>query len=79
MTYDPKHTCHVPDCTKDIPPKLVSCKLAWFKLPKAKRDSIWANYVQGQEIHKNPTDEYLVALSNAQQWWKENIKPCQTA
>ena len=28
-------------------------------LPRAMQDAVWANYKRGQEIRKDPTEEYL--------------------
>jgi predicted SPOUT superfamily RNA methylase MTH1 len=35
------------------------CKRHWFMLPKAMRDRVWEHYVPGQEVRKDPTEEYL--------------------
>jgi hypothetical protein len=36
------HTCHWPDCRKEVPPAMWGCKQHWFALPKPLRDRIWA-------------------------------------
>jgi hypothetical protein len=28
-------------------------------VPKAMQDAVWANYRRGQEVRKDPTEEYL--------------------
>lgn len=53
------HTCHAWSCNKAVPPKMFMCKSHWFQLPKPLREAIWANYVPGQEIRKDPTAEYI--------------------
>jgi hypothetical protein len=35
------------------------CKWNWFMLPKALRDRVWEQYDPGQEVRKDPTEEYL--------------------
>lgn len=62
------HTCHFPGCPKEVPPRLWGCKPHWFTLPKRLRDKIWATYRPGQEITKDPSEEYLAAASEVQQW-----------
>lgn len=63
-----RHTCHWPDCPKEVPPAMWGCKHHWFRLPKTLRDGIWATYVPGQEITKTPSQAYLVAASQVQAW-----------
>ncbi len=53
------HLCHATGCPTPVPPKMFMCKPHWFALPKAMRDEIWVGYVPGQEVRKDPTDEYL--------------------
>ena len=62
------HKCHWPTCTKPVPPKLWGCKRHWFKLPKNLRDLIWLHYRPGQEIDKNPSQEYLDVADKIQVW-----------
>lgn len=62
------HTCHAQNCTVPVPPKMFMCKRHWFMLPKATRDAVWAVYVPGQEIRKDPTPEYLTVTGNAIAW-----------
>jgi hypothetical protein len=35
------------------------CGKHWRMVPKPLRDAVWATYVPGQEIRKDPTPEYL--------------------
>ena len=37
-------------------------------LPKAMRDAIWAEYVPGQEVRRDPTPEYLAVAGRAERW-----------
>lgn len=62
------HTCHWPGCGKNVPPKMWGCSQHWFKLPKRLRDAIWAAYIPGQEITKNPSKEYIKAANAVQKW-----------
>jgi hypothetical protein len=41
------------------------CRRHWFSLPQDIRDEIWEVYVPGQEIRKEPTDEYLEVAQRA--------------
>lgn len=56
-----KHKCHAHECTKSVPPKMLMCLIHWKMVPKFAQDEIWRAYVPGQEIRKNPTDQYLKA------------------
>ena len=75
---DGKHTCHWPGCGKLVPPAMWGCRTHWFKLPKHLRDWIWRTYMPGQEIKKNPSEEYLQAADAVQKWIKENVQPLRT-
>lgn len=54
-----KHLCHAKRCSTPTQPKMFMCRRHWFMLPKIKRDKLWAVYVPGQEVRKDPTPEYL--------------------
>lgn len=69
-----KHMCHWPTCSNPCPPKMWGCAFHWFKLPKILRDKIWATYVEGQEIRKDPSEEYLVAAEEVERWIKTEIE-----
>lgn len=62
------HTCHWPDCKLEVPPKMWGCRKHWFTLPLIIRSLIWHVYVPGQEIAKNPTQQYLNAFDYTQRW-----------
>lgn len=65
---DGQHTCHWPGCPLIVSPALWGCKTHWFRLPAIIRVRIWQTYVPGQEIKKNPSEEYLAAAKDAQDW-----------
>lgn len=54
-----KHTCHAEACQTQVPPAMFMCRSHWYALPKAMRDRVWALYRPGQEITKDPSDEYV--------------------
>lgn len=62
------HTCHWPECEKQVPPAMWGCKDHWFALPKHLRDKIWAAYVPGQERRMDPSEEYLEVAHEVQDW-----------
>lgn len=66
------HICHWPGCGNPVPAKLWGCRTHWFKLPKDLRDKIWATYVPGQEIRKDPSQAYLTAAKEVQEWIAAN-------
>lgn len=62
------HLCHAEGCTRPVPPKMFMCKPHWFALPKETRDAVWATYRPGQEVDKDPSDEYLAVAIEAINW-----------
>lgn len=62
------HTCHAKGCDKEVPPKMFMCKRHWYMLPKDKQRAIWREYQEGQEVRKNPTEEYLEVARDAIDW-----------
>jgi len=62
------HTCHWPRCKREVPPKLWGCREHWAALPAHLRSKIWAAYVEGQEITKTPSLEYLAVAEEVQAW-----------
>lgn len=66
------HTCHWPGCEKQVPPAMWGCKPHWFKLPKRLRDLIWDTYEVGQEVTMTPSDAYLAAVHEVQEWIEAN-------
>ncbi len=59
------HTCHADHCTVAVPPKMFMCKNHWYMVPSRVRRMVWATYVPGQEIRKDPTMEYLEVTREA--------------
>ena len=53
------HTCHAIRCTTEVPPKMFMCLKHWRMVPKSMQDEVWANYRRGQEVRKDPTENYL--------------------
>lgn len=70
-----KHTCHWPGCKVEVPPKMWGCRPHWFTLPKRLRDAIWATYVPGQEVRKDPSEAYLEVASEVDRWCREHTVP----
>lgn len=62
------HTCHWPDCDKEVPPAMWGCKSHWFTLPKWLRGKVWDAYVPGQEISKTPSEAYIDVAHEVQDW-----------
>lgn len=54
-----KHLCHAEACQATVPPKLLMCAKHWRMVPKVLQDEVWALYIPGQEVTKDPTIEYL--------------------
>lgn len=53
------HFCHARNCKTSVRPSLFMCRKHWYMVPKDLRDAIWENYRPGQEITKDPSDEYV--------------------
>ena len=53
------HYCHVPGCSRVVDPKFLMCHRHWELVPLNLKNRIYQHYRTGQEIDKNPTDEYL--------------------
>lgn len=53
------HVCHATRCNVKVPPKMLMCLKHWKMVPRALQREVWAAYVPGQEIRKDPTDQYL--------------------
>lgn len=66
------HTCHWPGCEQQVPPAMWGCKSHWFRIPKRLRYRIWETYNPGQEITLTPSDEYLEAAREVQDWIKRS-------
>lgn len=62
---DPPHFCHALGCKVEVPPKLLMCLRHWRMVPKDLQARVWRTYRPGQEITKDPTEEYLEAADTA--------------
>lgn len=62
------HKCHWPGCRQEVAPKYWGCYRHWSMLPKGIQGWIWSAYRPGQEITKNPSDEYIKAASAAKRY-----------
>jgi hypothetical protein len=62
------HLCHARGCQVPVPPKMFMCKPHWFMLPKGTRAAVWATYRPGQEITKDPSNEYMDVTTAAIAW-----------
>jgi len=60
-----KHPCHAIGCTIEVPPRMLMCRVHWYKVPRELQRRVWATYVEGQEIRKDPTEEYMEASQAA--------------
>ena len=66
-----RHTCHAMGCDLRVPPAMFMCRRHWYMLPRATRAAVWAAYVPGQEIRKDPTDTYVHVAMAAVRWLAE--------
>ena len=67
------HTCHWPGCEKQVKPAMWGCRKHWYTLPQSIRTAIWAAYRPGQEDDGKPSNAYLLAADEAQQWIREYL------
>lgn len=68
------HRCHWPTCQEQVKPALWGCTAHWMMLPKEIRVRIWNAYVPGQEIRRDPSEEYLSAAAEAQAFARKWIE-----
>lgn len=59
------HRCHADGCRLEVPPHMLMCATHWRMVPMVLRKNVWRTYVEGQEIRKDPTPEYLEAAQAA--------------
>lgn len=59
------HVCHATGCEVEVPPRMFVCRKHWRRLPRTYQMAIWDTYKPGQEITKDPSDEYLHAAMAA--------------
>jgi hypothetical protein len=60
-----EHLCHARNCATRVAPRMFMCHKHWYMLSKPLRKAVWAAYVPGQEIRKDPTLEYLAVAGEA--------------
>lgn len=63
-----KHACHALACEVAVPASMFMCARHWRLLPKEHKDAIWASYVPGQEVRRDPSPAYLDAAMAAINW-----------
>ena len=73
------HRCHWPTCITPVPPRMWGCKKHWAMLPKDLKARLWAAYVKGQEVNKDPTVEYVQIAFEIREWAKNEIKEGRAA
>lgn len=61
----PPHFCHARDCDTEIDSRLFMCPHHWAQVPPVLRESIKSTYRQGQEIDKQPSEQYLAFAAAA--------------
>ncbi len=54
------HLCHAHGCDRPVPPKMLMCLNHWKAVPFSIQRLIWKHYRRGQEIDKNPSNEYML-------------------
>lgn len=59
------HVCHAVGCVVEVPPRLLMCPRHWRMVPPHLQRAVWAAYVPGQEIRKDPTSAYLRVAADA--------------
>ena len=73
-----EHYCHAIDCEKEVPPRLLMCAKHWKMVPKNLQSEIWRLYRPGQDRDKNPSFEYLDAMTDCIRFVREREKPGST-
>lgn len=58
-TNSPPHHCHARKCKRPVAPKFFMCARHWRMIPRKMQNELWAVYVPGQEIRKDPSPEYI--------------------
>jgi hypothetical protein len=53
------HLCHAVGCSVEVDPRMLMCLRHWRLVPPALKARVWAAYVPGQEVRKDPTAHYL--------------------
>lgn len=53
------HTCHARGCETVVPPRLLMCLKHWRMVPRDMQTAVWRAYRPGQEVDKQPSQQYL--------------------
>lgn len=59
------HHCHARGCKKKCPPKALMCAMHWAMVAPVLQADVWRTYRPGQEIKKNPSNEWMQAADAA--------------
>jgi len=59
------HNCHARRCKVPVPPRMLMCRRHWYMVPAPLRQAVWDRYRPGQEIDKNPSEEWHRAADAA--------------
>lgn len=62
------HLCHWPDCEEEVKPAMWGCRSHWFTLPLRLRNKIWRAFRPGQEETFHPSQAYIDAAREVQDW-----------
>lgn len=60
-----RHTCHAKGCNRAIAARFLMCGRHWAMVPEGLRLRIWQTYRRGQEVDKQPSQEYLTVMKKA--------------
>ena len=55
------HHCHAFACNRVVAPKFLMCRHHWSMVKPDIQKRVWATYRRGQEIDKEPSEDYLLA------------------
>jgi hypothetical protein len=72
---DRHHECHWPGCQKQVPPAMWGCRTHWARIPADLQRKIWKAYRPGQEKDMRPSEAYLAAAHEVQEWIKSQLPP----
>ena len=59
------YKCHARGCNREVPPAKLMCFPCWVKVPNHLKRAVRLHYRPGQELTKNPSNEYLAAAQAA--------------
>jgi hypothetical protein len=73
------HVCHVFQCEKTIPPRMLMCRAHWEMVPPDLQDAVNANFNPAQckqsGVRPLPTREWLKAARQALTWAERGPPP----